>query len=82
MISLEKTKHNCSHQHKKLLELEQKNNLLLRENKDLRSVFDVATDEFNNLRNELSLLKEKYNDAINDISDLKKENIFFKKHFI
>lgn len=79
MISLEETKHNCSHQHKKLLELEQKNNLLLRENKDLRSVFDVATDEFNNLKNELSLLKEKYNDAINDISDLKKENTLFEK---
>jgi transposase len=64
-------------QYIKLLELENKQ--LLKENEELRSVFNIATDEFHKLRNELSSFKNKYDDALNVISELQKEKSIIEK---
>ena len=66
-------------QDKKILELQKENDRLFKDNKDLRSIFNIATNEFNKLKNELELSKEMCEDARKNISDLKKEKTLLEK---
>jgi hypothetical protein len=58
----------------KYLNLEKENRRLFKENEELRSVFNIASDEFNKLKTELSLLKDGYDDKIAYIKELEKTN--------
>lgn len=76
---LKTVKNDYPHQVKESLEFKKGNDRLYKENKELRLIFNIASDEFKKLQNELSSLKAEYNASTDIISELHKENNALKK---